>query len=214
MLVVEDGAHGGIVRAVSTPVAGRPPGIEGRIVRLVGVYDADGTLRGEVTYWVGARLGRRHCSLCDITHGSIRRRPEWTACTDGLAVPFDTYHRNDQPEAVRAAAGGAAPVVVAEITTDDVTTDVTPDVISDVTTDVTPDVISDVTTGVTPDVVSDISIGDVTSSGTGGAGAETAPTHVMLLGPGELEACDASIERLMESIEAAATRLGLRWPAI
>jgi hypothetical protein len=28
-------------------------------------------------------------------------------------VPFDTYHRDDQPSAVRAAADGHAPVVVA-----------------------------------------------------------------------------------------------------
>ncbi len=85
-----------------------------RIVRLVGVYDADATFRGEVSYWVGARLGRRHCSLCDITHGSVRERPEWTACRAGLPIPFDTFHRNDQPSAVRDAAGGRAPVVVAE----------------------------------------------------------------------------------------------------
>jgi hypothetical protein len=49
--------------------------------RLVGVYDADGTLRGEVGYWVGARLGRAHCALCDITHSPIRERSglAWTA---------------------------------------------------------------------------------------------------------------------------------------
>jgi len=51
-----------------------------RIVRLVGVYDADSTLRGEISYWVGVRLGRRHCSPCDITHGSVRQRPEWKTC--------------------------------------------------------------------------------------------------------------------------------------
>ncbi len=85
-----------------------------RIVRLVGVYDADSTLRGELAYWVGARLGRRHCSLCDITHGLVRERSEWVACRVGLPVPFDTYHRNDQPEAVRLATGNIAPVVVAE----------------------------------------------------------------------------------------------------
>jgi hypothetical protein len=88
-----------------------------RIVRLVGVYDADSTLRGELSYWVGARLGRRHCSLCDITHGSVRQRPEWTACRVGLPVPFDTFHRNDQPDPVRATAGGQSPVVVAETDT-------------------------------------------------------------------------------------------------
>jgi hypothetical protein len=85
-----------------------------RIVRLVGVYDAESTVRGELAYWVGARLGRRHCSLCEITHGSVRQRPEWKACRAGLPVPFDTYHRNDQPDAIRVAAGGQAPVVVAE----------------------------------------------------------------------------------------------------
>ena len=69
-----------------------------RIVRLVGVYDADSTLRGELAYWVGARLGRRHCSLCDITHGSVRQRPEWKTCRAELPVPFDTFHRNDQPD--------------------------------------------------------------------------------------------------------------------
>lgn len=84
------------------------------IVRLVGVYDADGTLRGEVAYWVGARLGRRHCSLCEITHGSVRERPEWKACQADLPVPFNTYHRDDQPDAIRSAAAGQAPVVVAE----------------------------------------------------------------------------------------------------
>ena len=88
-----------------------------RIVRLVGVYDADSTLRGELAYWVGARLGRRHCSLCEITHGSVRQRPEWKACQAGLPVPFDTFHRNDQPDTIRNAAGGHAPVVIAETDT-------------------------------------------------------------------------------------------------
>jgi hypothetical protein len=84
-----------------------------RIMRLVGVYDADSTLRGELAYWVGARLGRRHCSLCEITHGAVRQRPEWKACQADLPVPFDTYHRNDQPDSIRAACGGEPPVVVA-----------------------------------------------------------------------------------------------------
>src|SRR5215212_682976 len=85
-----------------------------RIVRLIGVYDADSTLRGELSYWAGARLGLRHCSLCSITHGSVRRRPEWTSRLAGFPVPFDTFHRNDQPDTVRAAADGAAPLVLAE----------------------------------------------------------------------------------------------------
>jgi len=84
------------------------------IARLVGVYDAEGTLRGEVAYWVGARLGRAHCALCDITHGLLRERTDWRSCRDGLPVPFTTYHRDDQPDAVRALLGPRLPAVVAE----------------------------------------------------------------------------------------------------
>jgi hypothetical protein len=82
------------------------------ITRLVGVYDADGTILGELRYWMRARFGGAHCALCDITHGSVRERPEWRACRASLPVPFDTYHRDDQPDSVRAV--GPAPLVVAE----------------------------------------------------------------------------------------------------
>ena len=85
-----------------------------RIIRLVGVYDADSTLRGELAYWVGARLGRAHCALCDITHGLVRQRSEWKTCRAALPVPFDTYHRDDQPDTIRDALDGVAPAVVAE----------------------------------------------------------------------------------------------------
>ena len=87
------------------------------IVRLIGVYDAEGTLRGEVAYWIGARLGRRHCSLCEVTHGLFTEKNEWRSCRDGLPVPFDTYHRDDQPPQIRVISENQAPVVVAETTT-------------------------------------------------------------------------------------------------
>jgi hypothetical protein len=101
------------------PMISRTPGgdADRRILRLVGVYDADGTLRGELAYWVGARLGRTHCALCDITHGLTRERSEWKTCRESLPVPFDAYHRDDQPEEVSAASRGVVPVVLAE--TDD-----------------------------------------------------------------------------------------------
>ncbi len=86
------------------------------IVRLVGVYDADGSWRGEIAYWVGARLGRTHCALCDITHGVFTERRDWQQCREGLPVPFDAFHRDDQPTAVRLALAGRLPSVVAETT--------------------------------------------------------------------------------------------------
>ncbi|MEY2580421.1 MAG: hypothetical protein QOE09_270 [Ilumatobacteraceae bacterium] len=90
--------------------------IANEIVRLIGVYDANGTIRGELAYWFGARLGRRSCALCDITHGVVRERTDWLACRAAFPVEFDTYHRDDQPDSVRAAIGDTLPAVVAETT--------------------------------------------------------------------------------------------------
>jgi len=67
------------------------------VTEFIGIYDADSTLIGEVTYWIGARLGRRHCSLCDITHSLFTQRREWKQCRVELVVPIVTYHRNDAP---------------------------------------------------------------------------------------------------------------------
>ena len=83
------------------------------IRRLVGVYDADGSVLGELRYFVGARLGRSHCALCDITHGLARERSTWRTFRSELPVPFDTFHRDDQPDDVRAAHQDQEPVVLA-----------------------------------------------------------------------------------------------------
>jgi hypothetical protein len=125
------------------------------IRRLVGVYDADHTLTGEVTYWVGARLGRRHCSLCDITHGLFSEKAEWKSCKAGLPIPFETFHRDDQPASVRTATNGRTPIVV----------------------------------------------------------AETADGMVELLEATDLEHCQGSPQALIDAVEKAAVRLGLRWSA-
>jgi hypothetical protein len=85
------------------------------ITALTGVYDADGTLVGELRYFLGARLGRAHCALCDITHSAVRERPEWRECRDGLAVPFTTVHRDEQGPEVAGATAGSYPAVVATL---------------------------------------------------------------------------------------------------
>ncbi len=87
------------------------------VIELFGVYDADATLVGEASYWIGARLGIRHCSLCDITHSLFREKSQWRECVDRLQrdhnVTFRAFHRNDQPDNVRQVINGAYPAVVA-----------------------------------------------------------------------------------------------------
>jgi hypothetical protein len=84
------------------------------ITELIGVYDADGGLLGEAAYVWGKVRGTRHCSLCDITHGTVRRKPEWDRMVEGLGTPVDLVHLNEMPPDVRdAVAECGAPVVLA-----------------------------------------------------------------------------------------------------
>lgn len=83
------------------------------MTEYIGIYDADSTIIGEVSYWIGARLGRRHCSLCDITHGVFTERAEWKLCRERLHVPFVTFHRNDAPPDVLSVAEGSFPCILA-----------------------------------------------------------------------------------------------------
>ena len=82
------------------------------ITELIGVYDADSTLLGEVSYWVGARLGITHCSLCELTHGLFTKKSEWTQCAESLSIPFRLFHRDDAPHDVIAALAGHFPAVL------------------------------------------------------------------------------------------------------
>ena len=82
------------------------------ITELIGVYDADSTLLGEVSYWVGARLGITHCSLCELTHGLFTKKSEWTQCAESLSIPFRLFHRDDAPPDVIATLAGHFPAVL------------------------------------------------------------------------------------------------------
>ena len=82
------------------------------VTEFIGVYDADSTLIGEVSYWIGARLGVTHCSLCELTHGLFTQKSEWKTCAKELSVPFHTFHRNDAPADVLAALAGEFPGVL------------------------------------------------------------------------------------------------------
>ncbi|MGB7818849.1 MAG: hypothetical protein WBL35_08985 [Ornithinibacter sp.] len=73
------------------------------VVEVVGVYDADGGVLGEARYVVGHALGRTECSLCSVTHGSLRRKPQWDELVSELPVPVRLVHRNETSETERAA---------------------------------------------------------------------------------------------------------------
>jgi hypothetical protein len=85
-----------------------PPEVQG----FVGVYNADGGLRGEVTYVIGHLLRRTECALCDITHSPIRRKRSWDRAVAGLDRPFSLLHRDEVTPSIAAALGDRLPGVL------------------------------------------------------------------------------------------------------
>jgi hypothetical protein len=82
--------------------------------RILGVYNADGGIVGELRYIVGHVLGTVSCALCDITHSPIRRKREWDALVAELGVPVDLRHLNELDDREAAAVAGTAPIVLVE----------------------------------------------------------------------------------------------------
>lgn len=83
------------------------------VTEIVGVYDADGSLLGELAYAWGKVRGTRHCGLCDITHATVRRKPAWDAMAARLPVPVRLLHLDELDDDLRVAVATAgAPVVL------------------------------------------------------------------------------------------------------
>lgn len=82
------------------------------IVELIGVYHANGSLVGELTYVVKRALGRGHCALCDITHGPLTEKAAWKSCRSRLEVPITTVHLDERGPDVAAVSEGRTPCVV------------------------------------------------------------------------------------------------------
>lgn len=82
--------------------------------RILGVYNADGGLVGELRYIVGHMLGTVSCALCDITHSPIRRKREWDSLVAELGIHVDLRHLNELDEREAAAVGVSAPIVLVE----------------------------------------------------------------------------------------------------
>ena len=83
-------------------------------MRLVGIYDADGGLAGELRYALGKLTGRGKCALCDLTHGwNPLGSRAWKQARAGLPVELELVHR-DEATGTQLAAVAALPAIVAD----------------------------------------------------------------------------------------------------
>lgn len=103
----------GVVPSLSAP---SNPSVVREVAELVVVYDADGTVSGELIYITKKLLGLGHCAACDITHGPRREKPEFTALkTRGWGVPLRNIHRDEMDAPLASALRDHLPCVGARL---------------------------------------------------------------------------------------------------
>jgi hypothetical protein len=89
-----------------------------RPIRLIGVYNADGGVVGELKYFFGHLVGVAKCELCDITHSPIRRKAAFDRLAQDLkaqyGLNFALKHLNERTEAETRASLAKEPCVLAE----------------------------------------------------------------------------------------------------
>jgi hypothetical protein len=83
-----------------------------KLLRIVGVYHAEGSLRGELSYLIGKLMGTTSCALCDITHGGLGEKAAFKRCRSRFEVPIETLHLDEQDAALRKFTQGKTPCVV------------------------------------------------------------------------------------------------------
>lgn len=70
---------------------------------VVGVYNAKGTLIGELAYITKKLLGVSKCALCDITHGwQIKGKASWKEQCRLSSLDFNFLHLEELHEEQRA----------------------------------------------------------------------------------------------------------------
>ena len=81
-------------------------------IELICVYDADGSLLGELNYLYKKTFRNFTCSMCDITHNFITTKKKWKIGVQNCKYDISTYHLDDQPTLIKETTLNNTPCVV------------------------------------------------------------------------------------------------------
>ena len=85
---------------------------------LIGIYKADGGLRGELAYVFGHLIGTRSCSLCDTSHSPIKKKASFKELEQHMltehGVVVRMIHLNERNEREKKASEGREPCMLLE----------------------------------------------------------------------------------------------------
>ena len=84
-------------------------------LKIFCIYDAEGSIIGELTYLFKKIFKNFECSMCNITHGKVSTKKEWTTKLKSSRFNIEALHLDEQSTELKSFTKGIAPCVVASI---------------------------------------------------------------------------------------------------
>lgn len=81
--------------------------------KIIGIYNANGSLLGEMRYVFDKIFFKKHCALCDITHGmSYKAKSTWLEQVERFPIPIETLHLDEISDDIRQVVADKVPCLV------------------------------------------------------------------------------------------------------
>ena len=78
------------------------------------IYNAEGSIFGEIRYLYNKYIKDIKCSMCDITHNSLSEKSEWAKKCREFPFKIECLHLDELPCDIKDLAKNNAPCVVAQ----------------------------------------------------------------------------------------------------
>ena len=83
------------------------------MTRIIGVYNADGSIFGELQFAINKLIGKTSCGLFDLTHGwNPFGKASWKHACSSSNVEIELLHRNELTSEQYEAAGDLPAVII------------------------------------------------------------------------------------------------------
>lgn len=83
------------------------------MTRIIGIYNADGSILGELKFAVNKVTGKSNCGLCELTHGwNPLGKSSWKRASSSSHVEIELLHRNELTREQSETAGDLPAIIV------------------------------------------------------------------------------------------------------
>ena len=79
------------------------------------IYNAEGSLRGELEYIYNKYVNNIKCSMCDITHDTISPKKKWKEKCSTFGTKIECLHLDELPNDIKKLVKDKTPCVVGQI---------------------------------------------------------------------------------------------------